>query len=179
MSSLRLSPISYVVMGLIGLRGPSTPYQLKQAAGRSINYFWPFPHSQLYGEPERLAEAGLLSEEREEGGRRRKVYSLTPAGKQTLEDWLAVPPNAIFEMRDQAVLQLFFSEYASEATIVALAREQIELYGERLAVYQTIADQYREAPMSRRRMVPLELGMRMVKTYIDFWSDIAARPPKP
>ena len=176
--SLRLSPVSYLVLGLIGLRGASTPYQLKRAASRSINYFWPFPHSQLYGEPERLAAAGLLSEEREEAGRRRKLYSLTPLGKQALENWLATPPGAIFEMRDMAVLQLFFGEFTSREAIVRLAEDQVRLYRERLAVYQTIADQYPIAPMSQRRMAPLELGIRMAQACIDFWSDIARHPPE-
>jgi PadR family transcriptional regulator, regulatory protein AphA len=175
---LRLSPVSYLVLGLIGLRGASTPYQLKRAASRSINYFWPFPHSQLYGEPERLAAAGLLSEEREEAGRRRKLYSLTPLGKQALENWLATPPGAIFEMRDMAVLQLFFGEFTSQETIVRLAEDQVRRYRERLAVYQTIADQYHTAPMSRRRMAPLELGTRMAQVCLDFWSDIARHPPE-
>ena len=175
---LRLSPVSYLVLGLIGLRGASTPYQLKRAASRTINYFWPFPHSQLYGEPERLAAAGLLSEEREEAGRRRKLYSLTPLGKQALEDWLATPPGAIFEMRDMAVLQLFFGEFTSRETIVRLAEDQVRLYRERLAVYQTIADQYHAAPMSQRRMAPLELGIRMAQACIGFWSDIARQPPE-
>jgi PadR family transcriptional regulator AphA len=176
--SLRLSPVSYLVLGLIGLRGASTPYQLKRAASRSINYFWPFPHSQLYGEPKRLAAAGLLSEEREEVGRRRKLYSLTSLGKQALEDWLATPPGAIFEMRDMAVLQLFFGEFTSRETIVRLAEDQVRLYRERLAVYQTIADQYHTAPMSQRRMAPLELGIRMAQACIEFWSDIARHPPE-
>ena len=175
---LRLSPVSYLVLGLIGLRGASTPYQLKRAASRTINYFWPFPHSQLYGEPERLAAAGLLSEEREEAGRRRKLYSLTPLGKQALEDWLATPPGAIFEMRDMAVLQLFFGEFTSRETIVRLAEDQLRLYRERLAVYQTIADQYHAAPMSQRRMAPLDLGIRMAQACIGFWSDIARQPPE-
>jgi DNA-binding PadR family transcriptional regulator len=38
----------------------------------------------------RLAAAGLLSEEREETGRHRKLYSLAPLGKQALEDWMDV-----------------------------------------------------------------------------------------
>jgi PadR family transcriptional regulator, regulatory protein AphA len=176
--SLRLSPVSYLVLGLIGLRGASTPYQLKRAASRSINYFWPFPHSQLYGEPERLAAAGLLSEEREETGRRRKLYALMPRGKQALENWLTTPPGVTFEMRDMAVLQLFFGEFTSRETIVRLAEDQVRLYRERLAVYQTIADQYHAAPMSRRRMAPLELGIRMAQACIDFWSDIARHPPE-
>jgi len=176
--TVRLSPASYVVLGLIGLRGPSTPYQLKRAASHSINYFWSFPHSQLYGEPERLADAGLLSEEREDEGRRRKVYSLTPLGKRALEDWFATPPGAIIELRDKAVLQLFFSEFASKNAIVQLAEDQVRLYKERLATYQSIADQYQTAPMSKRRMAPLDLGIRIAKACVEFWSEIAAQPPE-
>lgn len=59
--NLRLGPTSYLVLGMIGLRGPSTSYDLKRAVSRTVSYFWPFPHSQLYGEPERLTEAGLLA----------------------------------------------------------------------------------------------------------------------
>jgi hypothetical protein len=81
-------------------------------------------------------------------------------------------------MRDMAVLQLFFGEFTSRETIVRLAEDQVRLYRERLAVYQTIADQYHTAPMSQRRMAPLELGIRMAQACIDFWSDIARHPPE-
>ena len=80
MSTGRLSITSYVVLGMIGLRGPSTPYDLKRGIGRSVGYFWPFPHAQLYAEPERLERMNLLAVESEDGGRRRKVYTLTGDG---------------------------------------------------------------------------------------------------
>ena len=73
--------MSCLVLGLIGLRGPSTPYDLKRAISRSVSYFWPFPHSQLYDEPERLVAAGLLSRTVETSGRRRKLYKLTTQGR--------------------------------------------------------------------------------------------------
>jgi hypothetical protein len=43
---------------MIGLRGPSTPYDLKRGIGHSAGCFWPFPHAQLYAEPERLERMG-------------------------------------------------------------------------------------------------------------------------
>lgn len=175
--SVRLSPVSYLVMGLIGLRGPSTPYQLKRAAGRSVNYFWPFPHSQLYGEPERLTAAGLLEEEREEGGRHRKVYTLTKAGRAALDSWLISPPGEVFEMRDMAVLQLFFSEFMSREALVTLAGDQVRLYRERIAVLEAIALHYSER-QGRRRMAPLDLGLRMARTCLDFWQEVADDPPE-
>lgn len=178
-ATVRLSPTSYLVLGLIGLRGPSTPYDLKRAVSRSVSYFWPFPHSQLYGEPERLAAIGLLSRKDENGGRHRKIYALTKEGRRALEDWLRSPPDEIFEMRDMAVLQLFFSEFMSENDLVALAKNQGRLYRERLATYQSIADAAGEKRIKRRRMASVHLGIRMMKACIDFWDEVAKSPPGP
>ena len=66
--------MSYVVLGLVARDGPSTVCPLKTAVGRGIAHFWPFPHSQIYAETGRLAGLGLLAEEREHTGRRRRSY---------------------------------------------------------------------------------------------------------
>jgi len=173
----RLSATSYLVLGLIGLRGPSTPYDLKQAANRSINYFWPFPHSQLYSEPERLAKAGLLTHEQEETGRRRRLYALNGRGREALTKWLRSPPGEVFEMRDMAVMQLFFGEFVDTADLVALAKDQVRLYEERLRVYRDILAKNAPQPGRERRMAPLDLGIRMASVCVDFWREIEANPP--
>ena len=178
-AAVRLSPTSYLVLGLIGLRGASTPYDLKRAVSRTVSYFWPFPHSQLYGEPDRLAGMGLLSRKDESGGRHRKVYTLTKEGRRALQGWVKSPPDEIFEMRDMAVLQLFFSEFMSENDLVALANNQGRLYRERLATYQSIADAAGEKRIKRRRMASVHLGIRMMKACIDFWDEVAKSPPGP
>jgi DNA-binding PadR family transcriptional regulator len=78
------TPVSYVVLGLVARDGPSTPYALKTAVGRGVAHFWPFPHSQIYAETERLARMGLLAEEREHTGRRRRSYRITGDGRAEL-----------------------------------------------------------------------------------------------
>src|SRR4030088_3521471 len=83
----RLTGTSFAVLTLIELLGPSTPYDLKQALERSIANFWMVPHTTFYAEPTRLAKGGFLSELQEVRGRRRKVYSLTDAGRSALESW--------------------------------------------------------------------------------------------
>ena len=54
--------MSYVVLGLVARDGPSTPYALKAAVARGVAHFWPFRHSQIHAETERLARLGLLAE---------------------------------------------------------------------------------------------------------------------
>ena len=79
-TQLRAGPVSYLVLGIIALRGPSTSYDLKRFVQLSVGHFWPFPHTQLYAEPARLAEAGLLEETQEESGRAAaSTRSPTPA----------------------------------------------------------------------------------------------------
>src|SRR6476620_10577894 len=104
---IRLTGTSYAVLSLLELSGPATPYDLKQALERSIENFWPVPHTTFYAEPTRLAEAGLLSERQEPGGRRRKVYSLTDAGRSALESWRDSPELTPPQLREEGVLKIF------------------------------------------------------------------------
>jgi DNA-binding PadR family transcriptional regulator len=105
---VKLSSPSVIVLALLDfLGGSGTPYDLKRALGQSIGHFWTIQHAQLYTETERLAQAGLLTVEREQGGRRRKHYSLTAKGRKALADWRSEPITEVPELRNLAVLKLF------------------------------------------------------------------------
>ena len=106
-------------------QGPSTPYELKRHVAATIGHIWSFPHALLYKEPARLAALGLLSEERELIGRRRRLFTITPAGQDALRIWLGRPAQHPTELRDLALLQLFFSDLESTAVTLALADEQL------------------------------------------------------
>ncbi|MDX6664088.1 MAG: hypothetical protein QOG68_294 [Solirubrobacteraceae bacterium] len=105
--SPRLSPTSYAVLGLIDAWGPCTPYDLKQAIETTVVNFWPVPHTTFYAEPSRLAGLGLLVVEQEDHGRRRKLYSITDAGRTALEAWIATPTATPPQVRDEMVLKIF------------------------------------------------------------------------
>lgn len=177
--AIRLSPTSYVVLGLINLRGPSTPYELETAVQKSVEYFWKFPHSQLYREPDRLAASGHLTFDQEAGGRRRKVFSLTAQGRDALRAWLSRPVDDVFEMRDEAVLQLFFSDQLTAPALVELAEREIALYQQRLDQYAQIASLELPRHGQDRRMAPLRLGVKLAEAFRDFWEEIAQAPPPP
>src|SRR5580704_19547359 len=108
MSSARLSETSYIVLGMLEQLEGATPYDLKRFAQVSTVNFWAVPHTQLYSECARLAKEGLLSEEREQTGRRRRIYSLTESGREALETWRSEPIGAWAEPRDLGYLKLFF-----------------------------------------------------------------------
>ena len=136
MQEVNLTNTSYIVLGLIELSGEATPYEMKQAAAGSFGNFWSMHHAQFYTEPERLTQAGLLTEERERGGRRRKRYVLTKEGREALERWRAEPTAELGELRDPGLLKLFFG-----AEPGPLADAQLEAHEAKLAQYEWIRDQ--------------------------------------
>lgn len=104
---IKLTGNSYAVLALLDQFGESTSYDIKQAIEASIQNFWPVPHTTAYEEPARLASGGYLSVRQEEGGRRRRFYSLTEKGHEALAAWAADPEVAPPQLREEAILKLF------------------------------------------------------------------------
>jgi DNA-binding PadR family transcriptional regulator len=158
-----LTPASAIVLGLLELIGEGTPYDLKQAVGATVGNFWTFQHAQLYTETERLAAAGLLREQREEGGRRRKRYSLTAKGRAALDRWRAEPPAEIPELRDLALLKLFFGANPRD-----LGANQVAAHEQKLREYEEI----RKTDVGQEPRGPwlaLEAGIEHERRSIRFW----------
>ena len=104
---VKLTNTSYALLALVDQLGEATPYEIKQAMDRSIENFWPVPHTTAYEEPARLVDGGYMSVRQEEGGRRRKTYALTEEGRAALAAWAEDPTWTPPQMRDEAVLRVF------------------------------------------------------------------------
>jgi PadR family transcriptional regulator, regulatory protein AphA len=163
MQDIRLGAVSYVVLGFVAWAGEATPYRLKQLVAGSVGNFWTLQHAQLYTEPERLAKAGYLTEERERGGRRRKLYKITEQGRLALDEWLAEPTDAIPELRSPALLKLFFG-----ADPAALAQLQVEANRRKLAEYEAIRDSLADDVPEGPRLA-LDAGIANARQQIEWW----------
>jgi DNA-binding PadR family transcriptional regulator len=104
---IKLTGTSFALLALLKEFGESTSYEIKQAMEISIQNFWPVPHTTAYEEPARLAAAGYLAARQEEGGRRRRVYSLTEKGREALAKWAAEPSAAPPQLREEVMLKVF------------------------------------------------------------------------
>src|SRR5215218_65251 len=104
---IKLTGNSYAVLALLEEFGDLTSYEIKGALEKSIQNFWPVPHTTAYEEPARLAAAGYLSARQEEGGRRRRIYAMTDKGREALAEWAAEPSAAPPQLREEAMLKVF------------------------------------------------------------------------
>jgi DNA-binding PadR family transcriptional regulator len=160
-----------MVLGLIEAAGEATPYQLKQFAATSVGNFWSIQHAQLYTESERLAKAGLLAEEREEGGRRRRTYRLTKRGRTALDAWRATPAGELGELRNPGLLQLFFG-----AEKGPLAEAQLAAHRAKLAEYEALHAAAADWLPEGQRLA-LEAGIAHEREWLRFWGEVAQNRP--
>lgn len=181
-SDPHLTSTSYLVLGLIEREGPSTPYELKRHVAATIGHFWSFPHALLYKEPPRLVELGLLTEEREADGRRRRLFTITGRGRAAIQAWLAKPSQEPTELRDAGLLQLFFADLGSTDDHWALATAQLAIHRTALARYED--DQRAEGILNGSdsaartvehwRGVTLPMGLLYERAAMEFWEGVAA-----
>jgi PadR family transcriptional regulator, regulatory protein AphA len=169
MSSHSLTETSYIVLGLLERLQPATPYDLKRLAAISTINFWSVPHTQLYTECARLAQAGLLSEEREQTGRRRRIYRVTDGGARALDEWRSEPTDALEEVRDAGLLKLFFG-----ADPAKLAATQLEVHRRQLEAYEQLHAEATEMPRGMR--LALEAGIGHEREFVRFWSELDEVP---
>jgi PadR family transcriptional regulator AphA len=182
MSIERLSPTSYLVLGLLAREGPSTPYDLERHVRATVGNFWSFPHTLLYSEPPRLAAQGLVTETRDDSGRRRRVFTITPTGEAALGAWLDRPSDARTELRDPGLLQLFFTDLASAEARLRLAEQQLSIHRSKLATYQEDerierlpgGSVWGQRTVEHWRGETLRMGLLYEGAAVEFWMGVVA-----
>jgi DNA-binding PadR family transcriptional regulator len=107
---IKLTPHSHLILGMVNL-GISSGYAIKKAADGSTQNFWPISLAQVYPELARLEGAGLLTRRDDpQGGRNRSSYAITDEGEKALRSWLRSPTLVPPQMRDEALLRVFFAD---------------------------------------------------------------------
>lgn len=182
-----LSASAYVVLGLLDREGATTPYGLDREIQQSIGHFWAFPRSQIYAEAARLVRRGLVVEERESTGRRRRTLSLTQAGRDALAEWLTGPGGQGTDIRDEGLLRLYFQRDTASgaAQVRRLAEQQRDAHRRKLAGYEDIlaaASAPEEAAPDAAgdgirfdppQAAALAFGLRFEELAVAFWTEIA------
>jgi DNA-binding PadR family transcriptional regulator len=117
--------VTWAVLGLLGIK-PMSGYDVKRAVDRTIRHFWAASYGQIYPELKRLEEAGWIAgKDADRGGRARRVYRITAAGRRQLKGWLHGYETRI-EMRDESLLRLLFADVLppNEALGLLIARRE-------------------------------------------------------
>ena len=163
---MRLTPTSYIVLGLVRWSPGLSAYELEQTVAATVSEMWTVQRSQIYKEPGRLADAGLLTTSEDQSGRVVKMrYTITESGEHALDDWLGTTVTQAHVVRDLAMLKIFFG--ADPGT---LARDQLEAHNERLRGYEVLRAAGGLAPPGPR--LALEAAIAHEQTSIRYWTEL-------
>ena len=172
-----LTPTARVILGMLKL-GVATGYDIKRVIDTSTRFFWTASYGQIYPELKRLRKAGLVRAEQAPRGKvKRTVYSLTPKGEQALHEWLADSQDVLFEIRDESLLRLFFSDLLSRDEVIVNLRTQEH-------IFDLILERFREievdakAGVAEGRVYPyvaLRYGIDFITFSRDWYAETARR----
>ena len=167
-----LTPTGRVILGMIA-KGVRSGYEIKQLVDKSTRHFWAASYGQIYPELRRLEEDGLIEGRADPSGARvRMVYELTPRGERALQDWLFSEQALVYELRDEGMLKLFFSDLEPESALntVRAMRTQHEQKHEQLRLIQAAGGH-----MSTGPGLALDIGLGVTGWLIEWCKATEAR----
>jgi len=160
-----LTPTGRVILGMIAL-GKRTGYDIKQLVDKSTRHFWAASYGQIYPELRRLEGQGLVRGRPEpSGARARVVYELTESGLTALLAWLSADEALLYEMRNEGMLKLFFSDLAPAGRLEHV-RSMRAAYEAKLADLQAL--EAKDAAMPPGPRLTLELGLGLTRWIIEW-----------
>jgi PadR family transcriptional regulator, regulatory protein AphA len=131
--------VTWAVLGLVAME-PRSGYDVKRIIDKSVRHFWAASYGQIYPELRRLEQAAWIEgDDAPRGGRSRRVYRVTPEGRQALQAWLHGHETRI-ELRDESLLRLFFADTLPHENALALLRGRREGYRGMLAYLRSLDD---------------------------------------
>jgi PadR family transcriptional regulator, regulatory protein AphA len=167
-----LSATARVILGLLKF-APRTGYDVKRVTDFSTRYFWRASYGQIYPELRGLEKAGLVrSREEPYGRRKRRVYDLTATGERALLEWLESDSD-LYELRDEALLRLFFGELIPPERLLTLVRRRREICESSAALFRGIARDLGEITDPSGEV--LRYGIESMEWNAAWWAGLESR----
>ncbi len=164
-----LTNTAYVLLGFLNSH-PYSGYDIKRLADHSTRFFWQISYGQIYPELKRLVAMGLVAGAAgSRGMRTRNVYRITAKGREVLRSWLAETSRpGTFEMRDELLLKLFFSDAAGTEVKRAVLDQMSLREAAIIAELKSIEPHAREARAghSPANLDVLTGGLKIHETYL-------------
>lgn len=141
---LTMNTISYVVLAML-VRAPLTGYELK----RFLNLFWEAHHSQIYPTLKELRKQELIEIVEIPDGKR-KIYDITPAGKELVKNWVFTKSHAPSQ-KDEFLAKVFTISALDRDTSKFLIMERKQYFHEQLKEYSEVVDSLSDLNKAERR----------------------------
>ncbi|MEU2339895.1 PadR family transcriptional regulator [Streptomyces sp. NPDC006654] len=122
------------------LEGEASGYDLAKGFDATVANFWTATPQQLYRELERMEAEGLVTARVVEQERRpaKRLFALTPAGRQAIRAYTAEPLARPTAVRDELLVKVQCADAGDLEAVRAAVAERMEWATAKLARYERI-----------------------------------------
>lgn len=128
--------MEHLILGLLML-APMTGYELQQFIRQNLALICSHSAGSVQTALAKLTREGYITAAAAAGGRRKKTFSITEAGRDAFSAWVARPMQAE-KVKNMELTHLFFLGLAEPGQRTAAIRDYIRQMAEMEAVLQTI-----------------------------------------
>jgi DNA-binding PadR family transcriptional regulator len=161
--------LKYAILGLLHYKDMHG-YRIKEHIERNFGHMWSINFGQIYPNLKKLKEQRLIKmrEETQNGGKGppRKLYSLTPKGRDEFKKWLESSPERGMLMRDPFLMRFVFFRFGDKSRAMDIIEEQIGVYRKQLAHRYENKKRWQNENIFVKRVV--DLGIHLNEAFIEW-----------
>ena len=157
---------------------PASGLDLARRFGRSIGFFWSATHQQIYRVLGRMDADGWVTatEVAQTGRPDKKVYAVSPAGREVLADWLAEPTETQ-ALRSELAVKLRGASFADDrGAVLDVVRANLADHATRLEHFRTLRERDYPEPgaltgLELDQYLVLRGGIRLEEFWVDWLTE--------
>lgn len=161
--------IKYAILGLLNY-SDMHGYQIKTHIERNFGHMWSINFGQVYPSLKNLEQEGLIDmvgvAPSENGGPRKKRYSITQKGADEFSRWLAELPEKPILIRDLFLLKFAFFGFGEVKRALEIIDRQIKIYEAQLEQRQVNRRRWERQGVYVRLII--DLGINQIEMYLEW-----------
>lgn len=131
--------LKYALLGIIDTGNrPYSGYDIKKTFDSSMRFYWNATFTQIYRTLARLHDEELLNMEviQQEDRPNKKVYMITPQGREELKKWIGKPLE-IQKYRNEMLVQITLADRLENEQIVSMLELYIQKVEQKIAILKS------------------------------------------
>lgn len=164
----------YALLGVLSMKSCSG-YDIKKFCDKTISHFWNENFGHIYPVLSEMQKDGLIIQDGQDSGARRKVYSITDKGRREFLEWL-LQPVEYQPARSELLLKLSFGLQIPKEKVIEMMEEVKVRNMEKVQQYKVLEQSYsmnekaRKHPQYLYWLAPLRYGIILSEAAVR-WCD--------
>jgi len=159
--------VRYAILGLLHYRNMHG-YEIKRHIERHFGHMWTINYGQIYPNLKSMVEEGHITladvTPSERGGPHRKLYAVTPAGREEFGRWLEKEEDSRMFLRDPFLMRFIFFGFGDREKALSIIDSQIRVYEDQLRRRRELLARWQEQGQYVRLVA--ELGEEFNTMYV-------------